>query len=149
MDDRKKAVAKACLDGAEANTMTFPQVVGALMQEGFEGYAIDFRRALATYYLADGDFVKCRRTRSTIPSPHPLTQNIFNPPSRKRNNWRPATPIWVSAKRSHQPDVQATSCRSLVGERFILAGLPRLTWSTFRASEVERGGFRCGRQRTG
>lgn len=58
MDDRKKALAKACLDGAEANTMTFPQVVGALMQEGFEGYAIDFRRALATYYLADGDFVE-------------------------------------------------------------------------------------------
>ena len=58
MDDHKKAVAKACLDGAEANTMTFPQIVAALMQEGFEGYAIDFRRALATYYMADGDFVE-------------------------------------------------------------------------------------------
>jgi uncharacterized protein YbcV (DUF1398 family) len=58
MDDHKKAVAKACLDGAEANTMTFPQVVGTLMKEGFEGYAIDFRRALATYYMADGDFVE-------------------------------------------------------------------------------------------
>jgi uncharacterized protein YbcV (DUF1398 family) len=58
MDDHKKAVAKACLDGAEDNTMTFPQVVGTLMQEGFEGYAIDFRRARAAYYMPDGDFVE-------------------------------------------------------------------------------------------
>jgi uncharacterized protein YbcV (DUF1398 family) len=58
MDDHKKAVAKACLEGAEANTMTFPQAIGALMKEGFEGYAIDFRRAVATYYMADGDFVE-------------------------------------------------------------------------------------------
>jgi hypothetical protein len=35
--------------------MSFPQTVGALMQEGFESYAIDFRRAVATYYLPDGD----------------------------------------------------------------------------------------------
>jgi uncharacterized protein YbcV (DUF1398 family) len=55
MDNHKKAVAKICLDGAENNTMAFPQIVGTLMQEGFEGYAIDFRRALATYYMADGD----------------------------------------------------------------------------------------------
>jgi uncharacterized protein YbcV (DUF1398 family) len=58
MDDHKKAVARTCLDGAEGNTMTFPQIVGTLMQEGFEGYAIDFRRALATYYMPDGDLVE-------------------------------------------------------------------------------------------
>ena len=33
--------------------MTFPQILGTLMQEGFEGYSIDFRRATATYYLSD------------------------------------------------------------------------------------------------
>lgn len=55
MDERKISVAKACLEGAEGNTMTFPQIVGALMQEGFDSYAIDFRRAMATYYLPDGD----------------------------------------------------------------------------------------------
>ena len=54
MDDRKAAVAKSCLDGAESNTMMFPQIVGALVQAGFESYAIDFRRARATYYLPDG-----------------------------------------------------------------------------------------------
>jgi len=58
MDDRKRAVAQACLDGAESNTMTFPQIVGTLMQEGFEGYAIDFRRAVATYYFPNGESVE-------------------------------------------------------------------------------------------
>jgi uncharacterized protein YbcV (DUF1398 family) len=58
MDDHKKSVAKACLDGAENNTMTFPQIVARLSEEGFEGYAIDFRRALATYYTTDGDFAE-------------------------------------------------------------------------------------------
>lgn len=58
MDDHKKSVAKACLEGAAENTMTFPQIVGILMQEGFEGYAIDFRRARATYYMPDGDSIE-------------------------------------------------------------------------------------------
>lgn len=58
MDDHKKSVAKACLEGAAENTMTFPQIVGTLMQEGFEGYAIDFRRARATYYMPDGDSIE-------------------------------------------------------------------------------------------
>ncbi len=55
MDDQKKSVARTCLEGAESDTMTFPQIVQTLMQAGFEGYAIDFRRASATYYLPDGD----------------------------------------------------------------------------------------------
>jgi len=38
--------------------MTFPQAVGALMQGGFESYAVDFRRASATYYLPDGDSIE-------------------------------------------------------------------------------------------
>jgi uncharacterized protein YbcV (DUF1398 family) len=67
MDDHQKAVAKACLAGAENNTMTFPQIVGTLMQEGFEGYAIDFRRALATYYMPDGDFVEAPTHRIDDP----------------------------------------------------------------------------------
>jgi uncharacterized protein YbcV (DUF1398 family) len=37
--------------------MAFPEIVGTLMQEGFEGYAVDFRRTAATYYLSDGECV--------------------------------------------------------------------------------------------
>lgn len=38
--------------------MTFPQIVGMLMEAGFEGYAIDYRRASATYYLPDGESIE-------------------------------------------------------------------------------------------
>ena len=37
--------------------MAFPQIVGTLMEAGFEAYAIDFRRAAATYYLPDGESI--------------------------------------------------------------------------------------------
>jgi hypothetical protein len=49
MDNHKKSVAKASLKGAEDDSLTFPQIVGTLMLEGFEGYTIDFRRSAATY----------------------------------------------------------------------------------------------------
>lgn len=57
MDEHQKSVAMTCLEAADSNRMTFPQIVGTLMQEGFESYMIDFRRAAATYYLPDGDSV--------------------------------------------------------------------------------------------
>lgn len=57
MDEHRIATAKACLEGAEGNTMTFPQIVGTLMKSGFEGYLIDFRGAAATYYSGDGDSI--------------------------------------------------------------------------------------------
>ncbi len=55
MTPHQKATAAACLEAAEGNTMAFPQIVGALSEAGFESYAIDFRRATATYYLPDGE----------------------------------------------------------------------------------------------
>jgi uncharacterized protein YbcV (DUF1398 family) len=58
MDDRLKKTAEACLRGAENNTMTFPQIVGKLMEEGFESYSIDYRRAKAIYYRPDGDSIE-------------------------------------------------------------------------------------------
>ncbi len=55
MNTHLEEVARGCLQGAEAETMTFPEIVGRLSEAGFEGYAVDFRRASATYYLAGGD----------------------------------------------------------------------------------------------
>ena len=57
MDTHLTQIAQACLDGAEADTMTFPEIVGRLMRESFESYAVDFRRATATYFLPDGESV--------------------------------------------------------------------------------------------
>jgi uncharacterized protein YbcV (DUF1398 family) len=55
---QQTAIARQCLDGAETNSMTFPQIVGTLMTAGFESYMVDFRRAVATYYLPDGESVE-------------------------------------------------------------------------------------------
>lgn len=63
MDAHRTSVAETCLAGAESNTMIFPTIVGTLMQAGFEGYAIDFRRSTATYYLPDGGSFDLRAHR--------------------------------------------------------------------------------------
>lgn len=55
MTDAQMETAQACLDAAEADTMAFPQIVGRLMAAGFESYAIDLRRANATYFLPSGE----------------------------------------------------------------------------------------------
>lgn len=67
MNDHQRATAQTCLEGAEGNTMTFPQIVGALMEAGFEGYAIDFRRATATYYLPEGESIELPAHRVDAP----------------------------------------------------------------------------------
>jgi uncharacterized protein YbcV (DUF1398 family) len=58
VDDQKTSVAAACLQGAESGSMSFPQIVGMLIEAGFESYLIDYRRAIAIYYLPDGDNVE-------------------------------------------------------------------------------------------
>jgi len=60
-------IAQTCLNGAENNTMTVPQIVGTLMQAGFESYAIDFCRPTATYYLPDGDSIVLPAHRDATP----------------------------------------------------------------------------------
>lgn len=57
MDSRLSEIAETCLYGAESGSMAFPDIVGKLMQAGFESYVVDFRRATATYYLPDGESV--------------------------------------------------------------------------------------------
>lgn len=55
MTEGQEAAARACLRAAEDDAMSFPQIVATLLEAGFEGYAVDFRRASATYYLPDGE----------------------------------------------------------------------------------------------
>jgi hypothetical protein len=55
VDTKKQAIARQCLEGAEGGSMTFPQIVGALMAAGFDGYLVDLRLGQATYYLEGGE----------------------------------------------------------------------------------------------
>jgi len=58
MDEAMVRVAERCLRASEDGSMSFPQIVGALMAAGFESYAVDFRRGTATYYRPDGGSVE-------------------------------------------------------------------------------------------
>lgn len=75
MNSHHETIAKICLDGAESNTMTFPQIVGTLTKEGFEGYLVDFRRSVTTYYHAGGDSIELPMHAT----PGPVAQNFDTP----------------------------------------------------------------------
>jgi len=66
MDAKQQAIAQQCLTGAESGTMTFPQIVGALLEAGFEGYQVDLRLAQASYYLPDGRGIELATHRSAV-----------------------------------------------------------------------------------
>lgn len=59
-----EAIARQCLEASEEGTMTFPQIVGTLIEAGFESYLVDFRRACAIYYRPDGESVEIPTHRS-------------------------------------------------------------------------------------
>ncbi len=47
--------ARETLEGAESNAISFPEGVRMLIEAGFDGYAVDFRRSTRTYYRPDGE----------------------------------------------------------------------------------------------
>lgn len=67
MDAELIRVAEDCLRAAEADSMSFPDIVGTLIGAGFESYAVDLRRAKAVYYLPSGESVELPAHRVTAP----------------------------------------------------------------------------------
>jgi hypothetical protein len=57
MDPQRIEIAEGCLNGAFDKSMTFPQIISTLIEAGFEGYVVDYRRSITTYFLPDGDYV--------------------------------------------------------------------------------------------
>lgn len=53
-----KEVARATLESSESGAMTFPESLGLLIDAGFDGYAVDFRRCTRIYYMPDGESVE-------------------------------------------------------------------------------------------
>lgn len=53
-----EAIAQQCLNGAESNRMSFPQIISTLMGAGFERYSVDFRRGRVAYYSPSGETVE-------------------------------------------------------------------------------------------
>jgi len=67
-----KDLARATLEGSESGTMTFPQILRALMEAGFDGYAVDFRRSTRTYYMPNGEALELK----TEPTPTPVAETF-------------------------------------------------------------------------
>jgi hypothetical protein len=65
-----KDVARATLEGSESGTTTFPQSLRDLIEAGFDGYAVDFRRSTRTYYMPNGETLELK----TVPTPTPLAE---------------------------------------------------------------------------
>jgi uncharacterized protein YbcV (DUF1398 family) len=62
-----KDVARTTLEGAESETMSFPQAVKLLIETGFDGYAVDFRRAARVYYRPDGETFELKTAPISVP----------------------------------------------------------------------------------
>ncbi|HBK09218.1 MAG TPA: DUF1398 domain-containing protein [Acetobacteraceae bacterium] len=67
MDTQQRTIAKNCKDAAENNTMDFPQIVGKLIEAGFDSYIVDFRRQTATYYLPNDESVEFTTHETAVP----------------------------------------------------------------------------------
>ena len=65
-----KDIAGICLKGSESGVMTFPQIVGSLIEAGFDGYAVDLRRATVTYYRPDGEAFELEVARTQPVAEH-------------------------------------------------------------------------------
>lgn len=67
MDPEQIAIAKTCLKAVHDASLSFPELVGKLVDAGFEGYAVDFRRSAQIFYLPDGDSVELARPHAAGP----------------------------------------------------------------------------------
>jgi uncharacterized protein YbcV (DUF1398 family) len=65
MDAERTSIAQTCLNAAHDGSLSFPEIVGKLIDAGFEGYTVDYRRNSQTYYLPDGDSAALEMRPST------------------------------------------------------------------------------------
>jgi uncharacterized protein YbcV (DUF1398 family) len=55
MNTTQRETAERCMHAAHDGTMSFPAIIGALLEAGFEGYHVDYRGGTVTYHLPSGD----------------------------------------------------------------------------------------------
>lgn len=57
MNTAQTETAERCMRAAHDGTMSFPAIIGALVEAGFEGYHVDYRDGSVTYHLPSGEGV--------------------------------------------------------------------------------------------
>ena len=64
MDEATTATMRECARASDEERISFPEVVGRLMQAGIEGYFADLRRAERIFYMPDGESLRVAAHRS-------------------------------------------------------------------------------------
>jgi uncharacterized protein YbcV (DUF1398 family) len=121
MDAQRTTIAERCLNAAYDETMTFPDIVGALIKAGFEGYIVDYRRNTTTYFLADGDSLVLENR----PSGNKVAAQFDQPGVAAQIKWAQANPPDYSYAAFCQ-NVKALGCAGYVvsfpGKRVLYFG---------------------------
>lgn len=68
MNVEQTQIIQACIDGALSGELTFPDILGKLMQIGVERYHADYSRHEVTYYLTNGDSLAVAASHPTYPT---------------------------------------------------------------------------------
>jgi hypothetical protein len=77
MNAEQTTLARKCLEWAEHDSMTFPEIIEALMDGGFDGYMVDYRRRrLPT--LPSGESIELETRGSDL-----AVRETFDPAARK------------------------------------------------------------------
>jgi uncharacterized protein YbcV (DUF1398 family) len=58
MDEGLVGTAQKCLSAAYEGTLDFPTIVRTLVEAGFEGYEVDYRRGKTIYFASSGESVE-------------------------------------------------------------------------------------------
>ncbi len=121
MDAQRITIAERCLNAAYDKTMAFPEIVGALIAAGFEGYVVDYRRNTTTYMLPDGDSVMLENR----PSEGKVAALFDQPAIAAQIKWAQANPSEYSYK-AFCENVKALGCAgyivSFLGRRVLYFG---------------------------
>jgi uncharacterized protein YbcV (DUF1398 family) len=64
MNTNWQHVARITLEGSESGGMAFPESIRMLVEAGFDGYAVDFRRSTRAYYMPDGAAIELETKRT-------------------------------------------------------------------------------------
>lgn len=121
MDAHHITIARNCLDAAYDKTMAFPLIVGTLIESGFEGYAVDYRRNTTTYFLPDGDSI----VLDNRPSQEAVAAGFDQPGVAAQIKWAQANPPEYSYA-AFCRNVKALGCAgyivSFLGRRVLYFG---------------------------
>jgi uncharacterized protein YbcV (DUF1398 family) len=67
MNANWKDLARTTLEGSESGAITFPQSVHMLLEAGFDGYAVDFRRSTRIFYLPNSEAIELEAAPTPVP----------------------------------------------------------------------------------